>query len=214
MDSISADADAWDVALDDVKVEKAKSQNTEMTIRYGIILLLCFLLTLTLLLIPVREARGDGGVIQMTKTTDIFVITVYTASSPLRAGPADISVLIQTRENSEPVLNAQVLIRLHKENGVMITAQATPASAQNKLLYAATMNIPEAGQWEMEVIIRQGDKTVSIAETIVVAPSRSVLHSHWQNLALPPLVVFLFVLTQWLKRRHQFLSEARKQKLE
>src|SRR5262245_47840960 len=177
-----------------------------MAMRLGAIISLFFLLTLTVLLIPVREARADGGVIQMTKTAGPFVITVFTTPAPLRAGPVDISVLIQNRENSEPVLNAQVLIQLRKETGLLITAQATSATAQNKLLYATTMNIPEAGQWEIEVRVQQDEQTVSVSETIAVAPSRSLLFSHWQNLALPPLVIFLFVLNQWLKRRHQLIA--------
>ena len=164
------------------------------------------LLALVGFFMPVREARADGGVIQMAKIADPFVITVYSTSAPIRAGQVDFSVLIQNQENSEPVLNAHVLIQLYKEKGVTISAQATSAVAQNKLLYAATMKIPEAGQWEMEVIVQQGEKTVSVAETVDVAPSRSLLQSHWQNLALPPLVIFLFVLNQWLKRRHQKLN--------
>jgi hypothetical protein len=174
--------------------------------RLGVILSLLSLLTLALFLIPVREARGDGGVIQMTKTADPFVITVYTASSPLRAGSTDVSVLIQNRENAEAVLNAQVWIQLRNEKGLQVTAQATHAAAQNKLLYAATVNIPEAGQWNMEVTVQQGEQTASISDIIPVAPSRSLLLSHWQNLALPPLIIFLFVLNQWLKRRHYLLS--------
>lgn len=171
--------------------------------RYVAIISMFFLLALTGLFIPVRETRADGGVIQMTKTADEFVITVYTSSSPLRTDPTDISVLIQNRENAEAVLNAQVWIQLRNEKGLQITAQATHATAQNKLLYAATVNIPEAGQWNMEVTVQQGEQTTSISEIITVVASRSLLLSHWQNLALPPLAIFLFVLNQWLKRRHQ-----------
>jgi hypothetical protein len=171
--------------------------------RFGRILSVFFLLTLTLLLLPVRDARGDSGVIQMAKTVDPFVITVFTAASPLRAGYNDISVLIQNRENAEAVLNVQVWIQLQSEKGLQVTAQATHATAQNKLLYAATVNIPEAGQWKIEVTVQQGEQTASISEIIPVVASQSLLLSHWQNLALPPLVVFLFVLNQWLKRRHQ-----------
>jgi len=174
-----------------------------MAMRLATITSMFCLLALTVLCMAVGEARADGGIIQMAKIADPFNITVYTTTTPLRVGPADLSVLIQNRGDSEPVLGAQVRIRLQNEKGLQVTAQATHAIAQNKLLYAAKVNIPEAGQWEIEVRVQQGEQIVNVSETIAVAPSRSMLLSHWQNLALPPLIISLFVLNQWLKRRYQ-----------
>src|SRR6185369_1449073 len=91
------------------------------------------------------QAHADGGVVQFKKSAGPFVITVFTTPSPLRAGPVDISLLIQSRENQQPALDCQALVQLRKEGAMNIRSEATHEAAQNKLLYAAQAHIPEPG---------------------------------------------------------------------
>lgn len=146
-------------------------------------------------------AHADGGAVQFEKAAGAFVITVFTTPSPLRAGPVDISLMIQRRDNQQPVLDCQAVVQLRKEGVMNIRSEATHEAAQNKLLYAAPVQVPEPGPWELEVAIQRGDDSINIAGEITVASSAPVLLVYWRSLALPPLVIALFALNQWLKRR-------------
>src|SRR5271154_2989462 len=95
-----------------------------------------------LLLLCAPPMFSDGGAIQMRQETSVFIITVFAAPVPLRPGPADISVLVQDRTSQNPVLDAKVFIQ---------TVQATHAQAQNKLLYAASLNLDSPGEWKYSV---------------------------------------------------------------
>src|SRR5262249_19145175 len=130
-----------------------------------------------------------------------FVVTVFTTPSPLRAGPVDISLLIQSRENQEPVLDCVAFVQLRKDGAMSIRSEATREAAQNKLLYAAQVKVPESGTWELEAGITHESDSVEIGGAISVAPSSPVVLGYWRSLALPPLFIALFVLNQWLKRR-------------
>jgi hypothetical protein len=147
------------------------------------------------------EAHADGGAVQFAKSAGPFVITVFTTPSPLRAGPVDISLMIQSRDSQQPVLDCQAFVQLRKEGAMNIRSEATHEAAQNKLLYAAPVNIPEPGLWELEVAIQRGDDSINVAGEITVASSNPVLLVYWRSLALPPLLISLFALNQWLKRR-------------
>jgi hypothetical protein len=147
------------------------------------------------------RTRADGGAVQFEKSAGPFVITVFTTPSPLRAGPVDISLMIQSRENQQPVLDCQALVELNKEGAMSIRSEATHEAAQNKLLYAAPVKVPESGLWELEVAIEHGDDSIKVAGEITVASSNPVLLVYWRSLALPPLFISLFALNQWLKRR-------------
>ena len=147
------------------------------------------------------EAQADGGAVQFEKTAGPFIITVFTTPTPLRAGPADISLMIQSRENRQPVLDCQALVELNKEGAMSIRSEATHEAAQNKLLYAAQVNVPEPGTWEIEAAIKHGDDSIDVAGEIIVASSKPVLLVYWRSLVLPPLFISLFTLNQWLKRR-------------
>ena len=145
------------------------------------------------------RAQADGGTAQFTKSDGPFRITVFTSPSPLRAGPVDISLMIQNQENQQPLLACSVDVQLRRDT-TCISAPATRDAAQNRLLYAAQVKIPEPGIWDVAVVIKNGTDSAKIIGAITVAPARSVLLAYWRSLLLPPLLIALFVLNQWLKR--------------
>jgi len=147
------------------------------------------------------ETKADGGALQFTRSAAPFVIAVFTTPSPLRAGPVDISLMIQSSENQQPVLDCVAHVQLRKEGARSIGSEATHRVAQNKLFYAAPMNVTQSGVWELEVAISQGNNSASVTGSITVAPSNPVLLGYWRSLAVPPVFISLFALNQWLKRR-------------
>lgn len=146
-------------------------------------------------------AQADGGFVELHQEVGPFVVTVFTAPGPLRAGPADISVLVQDRASGQPMLDGEVFVRLKSPGAITLVERATRETAQNKLLYSALINLPEAGQWELEVTIKQGKETASILGQVSAAAPTPFLLSYWRSLSLPPIVIAVFALNQWLKRR-------------
>lgn len=160
-------------------------------------------LALALLALCAR-ARADGGLVLLHQTDGPFVITVLAAPNPPRAGPVDISVLAEYRADGQAAIDVDVFVRLRSEDGMTVMARATRDVARNNLVYSALMNLPEAGQWELEVTIKQGKQGESAARAIgkmPVAAPRPFLLSYWRSLSLPWIVVALFAMNQWLKSR-------------
>lgn len=138
---------------------------------------------------------------QFTKAAGPFAVTVFATPSPLRAGPVDISLMIQQSNNQQPLLDCDVEIELRKEGESTICSAATHEAAQNKLFYAAQVRIPEPGVWEVEAAIRRGEDSAKVSGPITLAAPSPVLLSYWRSVAIPPVFISLFALNQWLKRR-------------
>jgi len=159
------------------------------------------LLLAPLLLALCSRAQADGGLVQMHQTAGPFVITVFAAPSPPRVGPVEISVLAQDRADGRAALDVEVFVRLRSEGGAIVAGRATREASRNKLLYSASMNLPEAGRWELEVTINQGKSVASVFGQLSVASPGPFLISYWRSLSLPWAVIILFPMNQWLKRR-------------
>jgi FixH len=184
MDYFSADADA--------RIDGALTMSRA---------LLFLILVAVALFAQVHLALADGGVVQMQRSAGQFVITVFTAPAPLRVGPADISILVQDSSNHNPVLDANVTVRLYREGGEAIDAEAGRERSKNKLLYGALLRLPEAGRWKIEVIVLRNSVKARISGAIIVAPRQPFLFAYWWTLALPPVAIGLFIINQWLKSR-------------
>ena len=147
------------------------------------------------------RAQADGGVVELHQVAGQFVVTVFATPNPPRAGLVDISVLAQDRADGRAALDGEVFVRLRKEGGMTVVGQATRDVARDKLLYSVLMNLPEAGRWELEVTIKRGESAASVFGQLLVAAPRPFLISYWRSLSLPWVVVTLFAISQWLKRR-------------
>jgi len=99
-------------------------------------------------------ARGDGGVVRVVEQQAGLQISVFTSPNPLRAGPVDISVLVQDAETGQPVPEADVsvVVTPRGRSGHAIHGAATADAATNKLLRAAVLELPDAGWWDVEVV--------------------------------------------------------------
>jgi hypothetical protein len=155
------------------------------------------------LLLRAPVAGADGGAVQLRQTGGRFVVTVFAAPTPLRAGAVDVSILVQDRDTNEPVLDAEVLIVLTPSgrDGTAIDAAATRAFATNKLLYAVVIDVPSAGAWDLRVTVRRGHEAATVAGQMIFAESVPPLLAHWPYLAFPPVAVLVFVVHHWRRSR-------------
>ena len=100
------------------------------------------------------QAGADGGTIRLSSQQSGYQITVFTAPTPFRAGPVDISVLVQDSSTGEPMTAARVTVRISKPGQLALEYPATTAAATNKLFQAAQFELPEPGRWDLQVRLK------------------------------------------------------------
>jgi hypothetical protein len=150
---------------------------------------------------PGLRAQADGGLVRLHQTAGPFAVTVFAAPNPPRAGLVDVSVLAQNRADGRAALDVEVFVQLRSAGGTIVAGRATREASLIKPLYSASMNLPEAGRWEMEVTIKRGQSAASVFGQLSVAAPGPLPLSYWRSLSLPWVVIALFAMNQWLKRR-------------
>ena len=131
-------------------------------------------------------------------------ITVFTAPNPLRAGPVDVSVLVQDA-SGRPLTDVPVAVRAHPagDPARQVSGPATAEAATNKLLLAAPLEFGEPGRWRVEVGVMGPGGTVRIDFDVEVAEAPPP----WLNLSLwvgwPFAAVLLFAAHRRLTRRRR-----------
>ena len=158
---------------------------------------------LILILTIAPRLLADGGAVLVREQSGSFIVTVFASPVPLRAGPVDVSVMIQDASTGQPVLDADVRLEFDHAAGRPVAAQATHDQAQNKLLYAARLNLPDSGKWAIAVTVSRSNTPATIRGTLDVAPAQSAAGAYWRYIAFPPVMIALFTLREWLIRRKQ-----------
>lgn len=146
-------------------------------------------------------AVADGGTIRLSEQAGDDRITVLTAPNPFRAGPVEISVLLQTAATSQPESKSQVSIGINPRDqpDQVRKFDATTDASANKLFYAARFELPEAGWWDIEITAEKpstsSSKGVSRVRFSVEAanplPRWQVL---WPWFSWPALAIALFAI--------------------
>ena len=155
-----------------------------------------------LLLLSAPAAGPDGGIVRLRENRGALVVTVFTAPDPLRAGPQDVSVLVQDPTGA-PVLDAEVTLRFDPpvRSSAGFAVRALRAQATNKLLQAAQVDLREVGEWRLGVGVSRAGQAAELSCVLPVAPATPRLTALWDVLALPPAMVVLFALHHALRRR-------------
>jgi hypothetical protein len=147
---------------------------------------------------------ADGGALVLRNQSGPLIISVFSSPTPLTAGPADLSVLVQDASNHMAILDALVMLRLHPAGGGNeINVIATHAQATNKLLYAYRVIFPSdsSGDWRLTVRVETTTASAETEGTLRAAPPTPAVVAYWPYFALVPLMIALFALNQWLKSK-------------
>ena len=184
-----------------------------------------FLAAIIALFAAASLAFADGGVVIGEKAGDGLRITVFAQPVPLYAGPADFSVLVQDVASQQPVMDADVRLSLKKlsapspEKAWSAPYCQLPGAdgdvllrrdlAQNKMLYAIMVAIPEVGRWELSVRVSCGGRRVVATQPLDVAPPRLPLFTWWPAIALLPFLIALYIWREVLFRARRRESYAR-----
>jgi hypothetical protein len=151
-----------------------------------------------LLLVP-GLTRADGGTIRFSRQTGGYRITLFTLPTSLRAGVVDFSVLVQSADSAQPLLDVPVTVHVYPENHRQQRrgGQATTAAATNKLFQAIPLELSEPGRWHVEVVVGADSRVETVLEIGPPMPA-------WLDLGLwigwPALAILLFAVHQYLVR--------------
>src|SRR5262245_59336548 len=96
------------------------------------------LLTMICLLHNVSLAWADGGTLRLSEHKGDYRITVFTSPTAMRAGPVDVSVLVQDATTGELTPGVRVIITVgcRDSSHVVFHGPATTEAATNKLYYS------------------------------------------------------------------------------
>jgi hypothetical protein len=151
---------------------------------------------------PSTFVMADGGAVQQCKRAGDYQITVFTSPTPLRAGPVDVSVLVQDAATGECMPEARVTVSLKGLGaGKILEYPATTEAATNKLLRAAEFQLPEPGWWDVSVAVEgpHGPAVVQFGVQADEPPPRWL--ELWPWFCWPALAVALFGTHRVLVRR-------------
>jgi hypothetical protein len=149
------------------------------------------------------DARADGGVVQFARTVEPFRIVVFTGLSPRPPGPLEVSVLVQDARREQPVLDAEVSLRLIGAPGpdTALESTAHPVDGAGGL-YATTLRLAGPGRHRLAVRVRRGS-VVADAEYdgLTIDPASSSARALWPHLAVAPIAIAVLFLHRRLARR-------------
>jgi hypothetical protein len=147
------------------------------------------------------RASADMGRLFLVERHGDHRISVFISPDPLRAGPIDISVLLQDAETGQPVDDAHVTVQVTSSDGSgrIIQAVATHAAATNKLLRAALIELPSPGSWDVEIAYIAGRNPArQLRFTIEAGQQMARWLTMWPWFGWPAAVVLLYGVHRWL----------------
>jgi hypothetical protein len=172
-----------------------RQQPTRTAVLCRALLCLCAALPL---FVPARQARGDGGIVRVSRRAGPYFVTVFTTPTPLRAGRADVSVMVQIGATGRVVTDHRTTVLLTKpgDSGPAKSYRATRAQATNKLLRAAIIEFPSPGTWTVEVAVQgtSGPSRVAFNADVLPAPPQWFELLPW--IVWPLLPIGLFALRE------------------
>src|SRR5262245_50135503 len=142
-----------------------------------------WIVTVSLTMSAPRLAKGDGGIIRLRDAQGPFSVTVFSSPESVSGGLADVSALIQERETSKVVLDADVSFALSPPDDSVLNqsdefcgvpasgmrppqgrnlptgVRATREQASNKLLYSAPVELNAPGNWTLHMVVSRGPDT-------------------------------------------------------
>jgi hypothetical protein len=162
----------------------------------------CLLLLSLPFLFP-AAAMADGGALRLSEEKGNYQIAIFTSPTPLRAGPVDVSVLVQDAATHELVSDVQIMVKAARRDrrAAVIRRPATVEAATNKLFKAATLDLNEPGWWQLEIGLDGPLGKTSVALDIEVEKPLPKYLALWPWLSWPALPILLFGAHQILVRR-------------
>jgi hypothetical protein len=144
------------------------------------------------------SALADGGTVRISQTKGDYQITALTAPNPFRAGPVDVSVLVQDAATGGALPDAKVTLRIapRERPSEMHQYRATTSAATNKLFHSAVFDLPASGQWTVEIEIDGPHGPARASFNAEAADRLPRWLSMWPWFSWPFLAVLVFAVHQ------------------
>ena len=150
------------------------------------------------------HSRADGGAVRLCERAGGYQITAFTSPTPFRAGPVDVSVLVQDAATGEYVPEARVSLCLKAPGaGRVLEYPANTEAATNKLFRAAEFRLPEPGWWDVEVVVEGPHGPARVRFGVEADEPLPRWQELWPWFGWPVLAVVLFGLHRVLARRQR-----------
>jgi hypothetical protein len=158
------------------------------------------------------SCRGDGGAIIARESVNGLDVTVFASPVPLRAGPVDVSVLLQ--EGDKLILDAAVEVAWKPGSTSLPewlppcctmdshaeTIPALRAHSNNRFLYSAIVPMKSAGPSELVIRVSHCEREAAFSCDIDVQRPTPPVLAFWPWLVLPPVAIAGFAFHQSLTR--------------
>lgn len=146
--------------------------------------------------------QADGGTVRHSEKHGPFHVTIFTSPNPFRAGPVDVSVLVQDATTRKPIQHLPVKLKLANRSLPKVTQSLpmTHTDSTNKLFYSAKFELPEAGVWLMSVDI-QGANSVTVPFEVSAVKKLPRWIELWPWIVLPIVPMVLFLIHQIRRQR-------------
>jgi len=161
---------------------------------------------LSLLVLSASSALADGEVVVESQLAGSWRVTLLASPWPLRAGPAEFSVLVQDAISGQPVADAEIALEVRPPTSSMspptlLRLSGVRGRGANPLFHSARLKLSTTGPWTLRVRVSEPALPSLAAVEVEVAPEASLFARHGIALSLPLLGVGLFCLHQWLSAR-------------
>lgn len=163
--------------------------------------LLGFVLCSSLLVLHSSPARADGGTVCHVEQVAGYRVTVFASPAPLRAGPVDVSVMVQEAQTNAPLAEVAVEVRLTGPSGAVVRCPATRAAATNRLLHAAKFDLPASGTWQTAILLDGPHGLAELHFPLTAAEPLPRWVELWPWVAWPIVPITLFCLHQLFTRQ-------------
>ncbi len=169
---------------------------------------------------------ADGGIVRVRETQGPFVVTVFSPAQVSVGAPTDLTIMVQKSDTGDVMMDATVDVTLTAPDGTKIHSgdpfcsalgvsalpaagagdssavfRATRASASNRLLYGLPVVLHAPGIWRVHASVRSGAESAVASCSLPVDIASPRFANLWFCLALPPCIIGLFALNQWLRKQ-------------
>ena len=164
---------------------------------------------LLILLSQPSKSSADLGTVIATNTSGPFHVTLRAEPFPMRAGRIFISMAISDRSTGKSITDTQVTLKLTPPHGSEDTAghgsmhhpppiEVPAESGRHPGLMGVALDLPQAGPWTVQAIIRSSHAETEMPFILEVGPSVSPWIEHWAAFAFPAVGAGIFF---WHQRR-------------
>jgi len=135
----------------------------------------------------------DDAVVRTQSVAGPFRVSVFASQDPVPSGPSDISVLVQDARSNETILDAEVDLSVQPVNGAAGPGRvrATHEQSTNKLLQAATIDLPSSGAWELRVNVYRESDQGEVSANLEAVPLASESGPVWPYIVSVAIIVLI-----------------------